>query len=106
MFSLNPMRPRDRSVVTGKLRQLAGRGLPGAWRLIKNAARLAAGRWEYPANAEWWDDALRRAGFDGVSIEMLPHEGGIAAAETPPGIGRTRPRQSALERAPHRALSA
>jgi ubiquinone/menaquinone biosynthesis C-methylase UbiE len=107
MFSLNPMQPRDRGVVAGKLRQLAGRGLPGAWRLLKNAARLAAGRWEYPANAEWWDDALRRAGFLGVSIEMLPHEGGIAFAETPrSGIGRARLRPAGSERTRHRALSA
>ncbi|HEV2924551.1 MAG TPA: class I SAM-dependent methyltransferase [Solirubrobacteraceae bacterium] len=107
MFSLNPMQSRDRSVVAGKLRQLASRGLPGAWRLLKNAARLAAGRWEYPANGEWWDEALQRAGFHGVSIEMLPHEGGIAVAETPPsGIGRTRLRPAAPERTRHSALSA
>jgi ubiquinone/menaquinone biosynthesis C-methylase UbiE len=107
MFSLNPMQRRDRSVVAGKLRQLAGRGLPGAWRLLKNAARLAAGRWEYPANAEWWDDALQRAGFHGVKIEMLAHEGGIAVAETPDaGIGRTRLRPAGVDRSRHPALSA
>jgi ubiquinone/menaquinone biosynthesis C-methylase UbiE len=107
MFSLNPMQPRDRSVVAGKLRQLAGRGLPGVWRLLKNAARLAAGRWEYPANAAWWEDALQRAGFDGVRIEMLAHEGGIAVADAPPaGIGAPRLRRSAVDRAHHPALSA
>ena len=106
MFSLNPMQPRDRSVVTVKLRQLAGRGLPGAWRLLKNAARLLAGRWEYPANAEWWNGALQRAGFQCVSIETLPHEGGIAVAETPrPGVGRSRLRP-APERTRDSALSA
>jgi ubiquinone/menaquinone biosynthesis C-methylase UbiE len=107
MFSLNPMRSRDRSVVAGKLRQLARRGLPGAWRLLKNASRLVAGRWEYPANAQWWEDALQRAAFHGVRIEMLAHEGGIAVAETPrSGIGRTRLREAGLGQTRHSALSA
>ncbi len=80
MFSLNPRHSRDRRVVTGKLREIARRGLPGGWRLLKNAARLAIGRWEYPANAAWWHEALKRSGFHCVSIEMLAHEGGIAVA--------------------------
>jgi ubiquinone/menaquinone biosynthesis C-methylase UbiE len=91
MFSLNPMERRDRRVVLDKLRQLASRGLPGLWRLAKNAARLLSGRWEYPANAGWWHEALGRAGFRHVSIEMLPHEGGIAVAEAPVGRERANP---------------
>jgi ubiquinone/menaquinone biosynthesis C-methylase UbiE len=108
MFSLNPMQQRDRRVVAGKLRQLASRGLPGAWRLLKNAARLLAGRWEYPANAEWWRDALQRAGFQRVSIETLDHEGGIATAEAPEAgaaIGRPPLRASALEHGRRAAMS-
>src|ERR1700730_14424514 len=83
MFSLNPLQARDRRVVAGKLLQLASRGLPGMWRLIKNAARLVSGRWEYPAKAVWWHEALQRAGFRHVTIEMRAHEGGIAVAEAP-----------------------
>jgi len=85
MFSLNPIQSRDRQVVTVKLRKIARRGLPGVWRLLKNAARLASGRWEHPANAAWWQEALKRSGFHNVRIEMLAHEGGIAIAETPVG---------------------
>jgi ubiquinone/menaquinone biosynthesis C-methylase UbiE len=88
MFSLNPAHPRDRRVVAVKLRKLARRGVPGAWRLLKNAARLASGRWEYPADAAWWDDALRRSDFERVRIQTLAHEGGIATAEAPGGAGR------------------
>jgi ubiquinone/menaquinone biosynthesis C-methylase UbiE len=88
MFSLNPMQRRDREVVIDKLRQLARRGIPGVWRLIKNAARLISGRWEYPASADWWRQALQRAGFREVSIETLAHEGGIATAVAP-GTGPT-----------------
>jgi ubiquinone/menaquinone biosynthesis C-methylase UbiE len=91
MFSLNPVASRDRRVVAGKLRKLAARGLPGVWRLLKNAARLAGGRWEYPANAAWWGDALTQSGFDQVRIEVLAHEGGIAMAEVPASnTGRDR----------------
>ncbi len=85
MFSLNPIQSRDRRVVTVKLRTIARRGLPGVWRLLKNATRLATGRWEYPANAAWWHEALTQSGFHRVRIEMLAHEGGIAVAETPLG---------------------
>jgi ubiquinone/menaquinone biosynthesis C-methylase UbiE len=81
MFSFNPMRSRDRRVVTVKLRTLARRGLPGVYRLLKNAARQATGRGEHPANAAWWQEALERSGFERVKIEMLAHEGGIAMAE-------------------------
>lgn len=83
MFSLNPIQARDRRVVTVILRKIARRGLPGVWRLLKNAARLATGRWEYPANAAWWEHALRVSGFDHVKIEVLDHEGGIAMADLP-----------------------
>jgi ubiquinone/menaquinone biosynthesis C-methylase UbiE len=99
MFSLNPVQSRDRRVVAGKLRQLASRGLPGLWRLLKNAARLAGGRWEYPANAAWWGEALAQSGFRDVRIEVLAHEGGIAIAQTPPrGVGRSNVRPILAER--------
>ena len=83
MFSFNPLTSRDREVVTVQLRKLAHRGLPGVWRLLKNAARLASGRWEHPANAAWWQQALEQAGFDHVRVDMLAHEGGIAIARVP-----------------------
>jgi ubiquinone/menaquinone biosynthesis C-methylase UbiE len=91
MFSLNPMQSRDRRVVVVKLRGFARRGLPGVWRLAKNVARLATGRWEYPANADWWNEALKRSGFSQVTVEMLHHEGGIAIAKAPSAIAGTSP---------------
>ncbi len=83
MFSFNPMQSRDRRVVSAKLRAIASRGLPGVWRLSKNAARLVSGRGEHPANAVWWREALSRVGFDHVKLEMLAHEGGIVLADAP-----------------------
>jgi ubiquinone/menaquinone biosynthesis C-methylase UbiE len=83
MFSLNPTRPRDRRVVADKLRQMARRGLPGLWRVLKNALRLIAGRWEDPANEAWWREALHKTGFEDIHIETTSHEGGIAVARRP-----------------------
>jgi len=83
MFSLNPIQARDRRVVIVKLRKILRRGLPGIWRLLKNAARLLTGCWEHPASAAWWHEALTRSGFHNVRVEMLAHEGGIAIAEAP-----------------------
>lgn len=83
MFSLSPLASRDRRIVADKLRAISARGLPGAWRLLKNAIRLLAGRWESPANAGWWEEALTAAGFEHVRIETLAHEGGIASARRP-----------------------
>lgn len=83
MFSLNPMEVRDRTVVADKLRSMASRGLPGIWRIVKNAFRLLSGRWEAPANVQWWQQALRTAGFERVSIQTLSHEGGLAIAHAP-----------------------
>lgn len=83
MFAFNPLSSRDRDVITLKMRELARRGLPGLWRLLKNAARLASRRWEHPANAGWWQGALRQAGFDHVRVDMLAHEGGIATGRAP-----------------------
>jgi ubiquinone/menaquinone biosynthesis C-methylase UbiE len=99
MFSLNPAGARDRRVVAGMLGKLARRGLPGLWRLLKNAGRLLSGRGEHPANAAWWEDALRQAGFSGVAIETLAHEGGIAVAEAPSNGGLSSTQDAALSRA-------
>ena len=59
--------------------------------MIKNSVRLASGRWERPASAGWWRDALVRCGFERVRVEILAHEGGIAIADAPAGrVGHER----------------
>jgi ubiquinone/menaquinone biosynthesis C-methylase UbiE len=83
MFALNPACARDRRVVIAKLRAIGSRGLPGLARVLKNAVRIALGSWEYPANEAWWREALERAGFASVRIELQQHEGGIVAAIRP-----------------------
>lgn len=83
MFSLDLRVARDRRLVAGKARTIAGRGVPGVWRLAKNAGRLAAGRWEHPADLAWWRVALAGAGFVDVEVTPTTHEGGVAQAVVP-----------------------
>ena len=83
MFRVSLRDTRDRRVVQDKVRALLSRGLPGAIRLAKNGLRFAGRRWEQPARADWWEDAMRRAGFVDVRVEPLDHEGGLAVAQKP-----------------------
>lgn len=80
MFSVGLANGRDRAVVEAKVRALLAKGPAGAWRLLRNAARLATGRWEKPASAEWWRQALAETGFERIELELADHEGGIVAA--------------------------
>ena len=80
MFTVGVSDARDREVVRAKVRAMVAKGPAGVARLAKNALRYASGRWEQPAPAPWWESALRRAGFEDVHVEVLPHEGGLAWA--------------------------
>lgn len=82
MFALRPT-GRDRAVVASKIRAMCRKGLPGLVRLAKNAARIATGQWEHPAPAAWWRAELERAGFSGICVSELEHEGGLAVAVRP-----------------------
>lgn len=83
MFTVGISHARDRKVVADKIRAMASKGPPGIWRLAKNAGRYVSGRWERPADPEWWTSALTAAGFRDVRVEALAHEGGIASARKP-----------------------
>lgn len=83
MFRIGVANGRDREVIATKVRAMLRRGPAGVLRLAKNGARLATGRWEQPADARWWELALRSAGFQDVRVEVLEHEGGIAWARRP-----------------------
>lgn len=83
MFRVGVADARDREVLAAKVRAMVAKGPAGVWRLAKNGARFAGRRWEHPAPAAWWSDALARAGFQDVVVRVLAHEGGIARARRP-----------------------
>lgn len=78
MFQVGIANARDRQVVSDKARAMVRKGPAGVMRLLKNAARIATASWEKPARPEWWERALRDAGFAEVEVNALPHEGGLA----------------------------
>lgn len=80
MFRIGVADPRDRAVVLLLVKRMLRKGLPGVARLAKNALRRLTGRWEHPASIDWWREALPTAGFVGVELRALEHEGGIAIA--------------------------
>lgn len=80
MFRVGVADARDREVLATKVRAMVAKGPAGVWRLAKNGARFAGRRWEHPAPATWWSEALRQAGFENVAVSVLAHEGGIASA--------------------------
>ncbi len=88
MFRLGVFTRRDRTVIVRLIRRVLRHGVAGVLRLLKSATRIAAGRWEHPASAEWWREALRDAGFVEVSVQALEHEGGIACARAPQRSGQ------------------
>lgn len=81
MFTIGLIGSRDRQLIKSKVKALLGKGPGGAWRLARNAGRLALGRWEKPASAEWWRHALTKSGFAEVEVELTRHEGGIAVGQ-------------------------
>ena len=80
MFRVQVADRRNRQVIASKVRAFLRRGPAGLLRLLKNALRLLFGRWEQPADADWWRRALERAGYTNIRIRLLEHEGGIITA--------------------------
>lgn len=84
MFALS-LDPRDRRLIAGKVVSIARRGPAGIARVLKNGAKIAAGRWEHPARADVWYEMLEARSFEQVEVELLEHEAGIATARRPGG---------------------
>ncbi|HMD56567.1 MAG TPA: methyltransferase domain-containing protein [Solirubrobacteraceae bacterium] len=80
MFRLGIVDSRDRAVIGLLIRRVLRHGPAGVLRLLKSAARILTFRWEHPASAGWWHEALLDAGFVDVEVRALEHEGGVAHA--------------------------
>jgi ubiquinone/menaquinone biosynthesis C-methylase UbiE len=69
---------RDRAILRQKAAALAAKGPGGWWRIVKNLTRYGLGvGQEHPATPEFWQAALRDAGFAEVVFEPVVAEAGI-----------------------------
>lgn len=100
MFDAGLRGTRERALVLRFVRAMVRRGPAGILRLLKNAVRLASGRGEHPASAEWWRRALDDAGFAAIHVWPLAHEGGIAVARRASLVGAERGDARHIARAP------
>lgn len=71
---------RDREILREKATVFAVRGPAGWWRIAKNLARYGLGvGHEHPAAPQFWQLALRDAGFTDVRFEPVVTEAGIVS---------------------------
>ena len=78
---------RDRQILHQKVVALAAKGPGGWWRIAKNLARYGLGvGQEHPATPEFWQAALRDAGFTDVVFEPVVAEAGIVRGVRPRSI--------------------
>jgi heavy metal translocating P-type ATPase len=78
---------RDRKILRDKVAVLAGKGPAGWWRIAKNLARYGLGvGHEHPAAPQFWQLALRDAGFADVRFEPVVAEAAIVSGTRAPGI--------------------
>lgn len=88
MFALSLDR-RDVEIIRKKVLLIARQGPAGIVRLARNAARVAARRWEQPATPASWNEFLRARSFVDIDVAPLENEAGIAFARRPPRGGDT-----------------
>ena len=75
---------RDRSILRQKVIALAAKGPGGWWRIVKNLGRYGLGvGHEHPATPEFWQAALRDAGFTDVVFHPVVAEAGIVRGIRP-----------------------
>ena len=80
--------PRDRQILHQKVIALAAKGPGGWWRIAKNLARYGLGvGQEHPATPEFWQAALRDAGFTDVRFQPVVAEAGLVCGIRPPSAG-------------------
>lgn len=75
---------RDREILRQKAVALAKKGPGGVWRIAKNLTRYGfrVGG-EHPATPQFWQDALRDAGFADVAFQPIVAEAAIVSGTRP-----------------------
>ncbi len=82
MFGLS-LRDRDRRIIAAKIVAIGRRGPAGLWRIARNGALIATGRWEHPEPPEAWRCLLEQRRFEHIDVSLLAHESGVACARRP-----------------------
>lgn len=75
--------PEDRAIIAAKVRALAKKGVPGMWRIAKNAFRFMARVHEQPLSRQAWQRLLAEAGYVEVTARPVVAEAGIALGRKP-----------------------
>jgi ubiquinone/menaquinone biosynthesis C-methylase UbiE len=79
--------PEDRRIIAAKVKALAFKGVPGYWRIAKNAARFLARVHEQPLTRDAWERLLTAAGFADVFSRPIAAEANLVGGRKP-GPGR------------------
>ncbi|MGC8510002.1 MAG: class I SAM-dependent methyltransferase [Acidimicrobiales bacterium] len=74
---------QDRQVIAGKIKVMARKGLPGYWRIAKNAGRYLLRVHERPITPEAWSRLYEQAGFVDVSSVNVVAEANIVRGVKP-----------------------
>ena len=74
---------QDRQVIAGKVRAMAQKGIPGLWRIAKNAGRYLLRLRERPITPEAWSRLLREAGFTQVTARNVVAEANVVSGVKP-----------------------
>lgn len=75
---------RDREILHQKVLALAAKGPGGWWRIAKNLTRYGLGvGQEHPATPDFWQAALRDAGYADVEFQPVVAEAGIVRGVRP-----------------------
>ena len=77
------LRPGQSGALRSKVWRIAKKGLPGVWRITKNAARWIRGTGEYPVGPQAWMALLEAAGFIEVGHTGIGRETGVVWGTKP-----------------------
>lgn len=75
--------PRDREIIATKVKAMAKKGIPGYWRIMKNAGRYLFRVQERPITPEAWSRLLTRAGFVDVTTTVVVSEAAVVTGVKP-----------------------
>ena len=71
------LRPGRSSALRSKVWRMTKKGIPGLWRVTKNAVRWVKGTGEYPVDPDAWMTMLTLAGFSDVGHSSIGSETGV-----------------------------